>query len=251
MKKIKTKLMIGVGIVFFVSYSVMMINIGTNQKIINKSGELLESNYASLQYAYDMLNILDGIHHTITSGLIDSSEVNQTFAVFENMKNLEQIIELQKSNITEPGELQITQRLERNYDTFKSALTSINKELNFENYSRLYQNLRENIVEIYDMNSQSLENKNSAITKDAGQILQLQKNVGIVGLTLLAILIVFLPLYLIRPLDKLTARLINVYEEAFNKEVVLQKGHELEKLEEIIEKIIEETPPRDKYNHHV
>ena len=241
MKKIKTKLMIGIGIIFLISYGVMMINIGTNQRIINKSGELLESNYTSLQYAYEMLNLLDQINLSIASDFADDQLEKNTFAVFENLKKLEQLIELQKNNITEAGELQITQRLERTYNIFNAAMTSVNTELNFDNYSRLYRDFRENIVEIYDMNSQSLENKNNTITKDAEHILQLQKNVGIVGLTLLAILIVFIPLYLIHPLDKLTIRLIDVYEKAFNKEVVLQKGHELEKLEEIIEKIIEET----------
>ncbi|MGM0621841.1 MAG: hypothetical protein ACQETJ_12395, partial [Bacteroidota bacterium] len=61
MRKIKTKLMIGIGIIFLISYSIMMVNMGTNQSIVNKSDSLLTSNYASLKHTFHMLRLLNDI----------------------------------------------------------------------------------------------------------------------------------------------------------------------------------------------
>ena len=98
------------------------------------------------------------------------------------------------------------------------------------------------------MNALALEEKNDAIKEHAENILKLQKNVGIIGLAILGACLILLPLYLVRPIDNLTFKLKNIYEKNYNKTVNLKKGHEVARLEEIIEKIIAEVKMQDKKN---
>ncbi|MGC9352587.1 MAG: hypothetical protein ACP5D9_02050 [Mariniphaga sp.] len=240
MRKIKTKLMIGIGMIFLISYSIMMMNMGTNQSIVKKSDSLLTSNYASLKHTFQMLRLLNDVNVIVAKGLSKDSVAGQTLVIIEKLEDFEEPLKLQVNNITEPGELQLTNNLTKSFDALRHYLVAREQLFEWDEYEINYQEVRNDILEIYQMNALSLEEKNDAIKNHAQHVLSLQKNVGIVGLALLCILLVLLPLYLLRPVDHLVWKLKEVYEKGFNKKVKLKKGHELKQLEEIVEKIVAE-----------
>jgi two-component system, NtrC family, sensor histidine kinase KinB len=246
MKKIKTKLMIGIGIIFFISYIIMMVNMGTNQSIVRKSDSLLTSNYASLKHTFRMLTVLNDINLIIAQGLSEDSVAGQTLNVVKKLEIFEQPLKLQTANITEPGELQLTNNLQKSFDVWRHYLIAREEPFFWKEYNLLMQELRDDIINIYQMNALALEEKNDAIKKHAEYVLKLQKNVGIIGLAILGVCLILLPLYLVRPIDNLTFKLKNIYEKNYNKTVNLKKGHEVAKLEEIIEKIIAEVKMQEK-----
>ncbi|SHI32058.1 hypothetical protein SAMN05444280_10188 [Tangfeifania diversioriginum] len=244
MRKIKTKLMIGIGIIFLISYSIMMVNMGTNQSIVKKSDSLLTSNYASLKHTFHMLRLLNDINVIVAQGLSEDSVAGQTLRIIEKLEAFEEPLDLQVDNITEPGELQLTNDLRESFDAYRHYLVAREQPFFWNEYNRLFREVREEILDIYQMNAESLEEKNDDIREHAERVLSLQKNVGITGLALLCALLIFLPLYLLRPIDHLTWKLKEVYEKGFNKKVKLKKGHELKQLEDIVEKIISELKNR-------
>ncbi|MGC9356062.1 MAG: hypothetical protein ACP5D9_19600 [Mariniphaga sp.] len=240
MKKIKTKLMIGIGIVFLISYIIMMVNIGTNQSIVDKSESLLTSNYASLKHTFQMLKLLNDINVDIAHGLSEDEVAGQTFQIIKRLEAFKDPLEHQVGNITEPGELQLTNDLRKSFNAFRDYLITREQPFYWNEYNRLFMEVREDILEIYQMNADTLEAKNDEIKEHAENILSLQKNVGIIGLALLCILVIFLPLYLIRPVNHLTNKLKGIYEKKLNKKVTLKKGHEIQQLEEMVEKMASE-----------
>jgi two-component system, NtrC family, sensor histidine kinase KinB len=246
MKKIKTKLMIGIGIIFFISYTIMTVNMGTNQSIVNKSDSLLTSNYASLKHTFRMLTVLNDINLIIAQGLSEDSVAGQTLSIVRKLEVFEQPLKLQAANITEPGELQLSNNLQKSFDAWQHYLIAREEPFNWENFNRLMQELRNDIIDIYQMNTLALEEKNDIIKKHAKDVLKLQKNVGIIGLTIIGVCLILLPLYLVWPLDNLTFKLKDIYEKNYNKKINLKKGHEVAKLEEIIEKIIAEVKMQEK-----
>jgi nitrate/nitrite-specific signal transduction histidine kinase len=248
MRKIKTKLMIGIGIIFIISYSIMMVNMGTNQSIVKKSDSLLTSNYASLKHTFQMLRLLNDVNIIVAKGLSEDSVAEQTLLIIEKLEDFEEPLKLQENNITEPGELQLTNNLKKSFDALRHYLVAREQPFYWTEYNRYFQEVRNDILEIYQMNALSLERKNDDIKNHAQHVLSLQKNVGIVGLALLCILLVLLPLYLLRPVDHLVWKLKEVYEKGFNKKVELKKGHEMKQLEEIVEKIVDELKNRDGVN---
>jgi two-component system, NtrC family, sensor histidine kinase KinB len=246
MNKIKTKLMIGIGLIFLISYAIMMVNMGTNQSIVNKSDSLLTSNYASLKHTFRMLTVLNDINLIIAQGLSKDSVAGQTLNIVKKLEMFEQPLKFQVDNITELGELQLTNNLQKSFDAWRHYLIAREEQFYWKEYNLLMQELRKDIINIYQMNALALEEKNDAIKKHAEYVLKLQKNVGIIGLAILGICLIILPFYLVRPIDNLTFRLKNIYEKNYNKTVNLKKGHEVAKLEDIIEKIISEGKMQEK-----
>ena len=214
---------------------------GTNQSIVKKSDSLLTSNYASLKHTFQMLRLLNDVNVIVAKGLSEDSVARQTLVIIEKLENFEEPLKLQVNNITEPGELQLTNSLKKSFDEFRHYVIAREQPFYWNEYENHFQEVRNYILEIYQMNALSLEQKNDDIKSHAQHVLSLQKNVGIAGLALLCILLVLLPLYLLRPVDHLIWKLKKIYEKGFQKEVKLKKGHELKQLEEIVEKIVAET----------
>jgi len=248
MRKIKTKLMIGIGVIFFISYAILLVNMGTNQSIVKKSESLLTSNYASLKHTFQMLRLLNDVNVLVAEGLSKDSVAGETLRIIERLERFEQPLKLQTENITESGELQLTSHLQKSFDTYRHYLIAREQPFYWGEYNRLFQEVREDILEIYQLNAFSLEEKNETIKNHAQRVLSLQKNVGIIGLALLCIAIIFLPFYLLKPIDHLVWKLKDVYEKGFNKKVKLKKGHEMKQLEDIIEKIMAEVEMTKKEN---
>ncbi len=231
--------------VFLVSFAVLLINIGANQRIITKSQSLLKDNYPSVKYSFDMLRVLDELNSLLISPdmqVMDSTKLDSlNHFVNPYLEELKDNFELQEQNITEPGEKELTESLRANFMVFQKSIDRKEFRNNYEAYLTKFFNLRDDILRIHSLNVNLLESKNEEINASASRIQNIQEKVGIAGLTILAILILFLPMFLINPIDKLTKRMMNFYKTNFNKEIEIKANHELEKLEEIFEKIVLET----------
>ncbi len=244
MKKIKTKMMFGIALIFIVSYLILLFNFGANQKISEQSKSLLEDNYTSVKYCFDMLRIIDEIHSAYNEVLINKTKVDtcniKKIAINSNklFSEFDSLLTLQMNNITEKGEQYLSQSLKTSYNKIKTLANDSIKNFNYEVYKLLYTNAKQNILDIHDLNSVLLEQKNKDIKHSAVSTMNTQKNVGIIGLTILGILIVFIPWILIRPIDKLTYRMIEFYKQNFNQTIEIKANHEIEKLEEMFKKIV-------------
>lgn len=245
MKRIKTKMIIAIFSVFLISFTVLMLNIGANQGVVHKSQSLIKDNYPSVKYSFELLKTLDAMNSNLVASQIIMIEnisedilqvqANNFLTAFENN------LKLQQNNITEPGEQEITEALQKAFNKYSKSILKNEYRINYPAYHEKYQNLRKYIISIHDLNVTLLESKNETIKSSALRILNIQEKVGIAALIILCVLILTLPMMLINPIDKLTGRMIEFYKTNFNKDIVIESNHELEKLEEIFEKIVLET----------
>lgn len=246
MKRIKTKLMLGIGVIFIISYLILVVNMGANQIIMTKSQSLLADNYPSIKHSFNMLKILDELNDFL---LVNAYEQNfkdttetQTIKINSLLNEFEKNLGMQLTNITEAGEEELTQSLQSAYLELKGFLNSFSKKgtFNLATYKIIYRNLKGDILSIYNLNIKVLEDKNMEIQNKSINIINKQKRIGIIGLSLLCILIFILPFFIINPIDKLTERLKKFYKEKFNTEIKVEKNHELAVLEELFEQIVVE-----------
>ncbi len=249
MKSIKTKMIIAILSVFIVSFTVIIVNIGSNQGVINKSQSLLKDNYPSVKYSFAMLNILDELNLsliirkiTTTDSLMHNDNlIKDSLLLF----NFRQNIQLQQNNITEAGEKELTELLNNAFTNYEKGVYEEQYIKNQPAFNEKYTNLRSYILSIHNLNVELLESKNETIKGSAQRILKIQENVGIATLAILSVLLITLPMLLINPIDNLTARMIKFYKINFNKEIEIKTNHELEKLEAIFEKIVLETKSKE------
>ncbi|MBN1949739.1 MAG: hypothetical protein JW801_00955 [Bacteroidales bacterium] len=85
MKKIKTKLLVGIFSIFLVSFILLMVNIGANNRIANNSKALLVNNYTSIKYSIEMLNHLDMIYDILQSQNILQQSVDESLIILEDI----------------------------------------------------------------------------------------------------------------------------------------------------------------------
>lgn len=249
MKKIRTRMTFGIIMVALVAFIVSMINISSNNGMANMSQSLLKDNYPSVRYAFAMLNSIDKLNTELLllkigkedSLLNDTNKINDSILLSDFRQNLQ----LQHDNITEPGEKELTESLQVAFDKYEKAV--LNKEFikNLPAYNEKFENLRAYILSIHKLNVTLLETKNEQIRTSALSTLNIQEKVSIIGLTVLCVLIILLPLSLINPINNLYERMVDFYKTHFNKEIEIEANHELEKLEEIFEKIVLESKAKE------
>lgn len=157
MKRNKTKLWPGLGIIFLLSFQLFITDLISNHNISNKSKSLFEDNYATVKYTSNMLKILDDINtKMIENGYVNTYpekdyEISEMIQKFD--KDFQEKLELQKQNITKIVKQKMTESLKSDYEfLIKQA-----KEQNTELYIKAYDNLRENILNLYILNIQILE----------------------------------------------------------------------------------------------
>lgn len=230
--------MFGILLVFIISYLIFMLNISSNHLVISKSESMLKDNYPSVKYSFSMLNDLDEINNLLVEINIGVSREAKIDSLLKDFKTK---LTLQNSNITETGEEQLTKVMNVNFLDFEKSIYDELYISNYPTYREKYLNLRQYILNIFYLNTKLLEEKNIEIKKEAVKIVNIQKNVGIVGLTILCILLVVLPMFVINPIDKLTKRMMDFYKTNFKKEIFIESNHELEKLEELFEKVVMEV----------
>lgn len=244
MKRIKPKMYLAIFSVFIVSFIVLILNVSVNQRIANYSQSLLKDNFPSVKYTFTMLDILEELN----SGLVyykikanDSLNFDIIFSEDSLFSDFKHNLQMQQNNITETGEKEMTESLQKAFLKYENSISEKEYLKNFDSYNEKYINLRQYIISIHDLNVQLLETKNEDIKSSSQRVQKNQERVGIAALAILGILIFILPMMLINPIDNLAARMMRFYKINFNKEIEIKANHELEKLEEIFEKIVLET----------
>jgi len=248
MKRIRTKMYVAIFSVFIVSFIVLILNMGANQRIANYSQSLLKDNYPSVKYSFTMLNILDELNSRLIHRKLkadDSLSINTRFSEDSIiLSDFKLNLQMQQNNITETGEKELTESLLKAFQKYENSISEKEYLKNIESYNEKFEGLRQYILSIHDLNVQLLESKNENIKSSSLRVQKIQERVGIAALAILSILIIILPMMLINPIDNLAARMMKFYKINFNKEIDIKTNHELEKLEEIFEKIVLETKVR-------
>ncbi|MBN2396307.1 MAG: hypothetical protein JXC36_07585 [Candidatus Atribacteria bacterium] len=235
----------GLIMIALVAFIVSVINISSNQGIVNRTHSLLNDNFPSVKYSFAMLNILDEINEELLyRRIVQSDSLKNSYAATKDsllLSNFRQNIRLQQNNITEPGEKELTESLEKAFSKYAKGIKDKEYLYNTILFREKYKGLREYILSIHKLNIFLLERKNEQIKHSTLSILNVQQNVGLIGLSVLGVLIIILPFLLIIPINKLHERMVEFYKNQFNKEIDIKANHELEKLEEIFEKIVLES----------
>lgn len=247
MKRIKSKMYVAIFSVFIVSFIVLMLNMGANQRIANYSQSLLKDNYPSVKYSFTMLDILDELNSRLIHRKIKADEslsIDTSFSEDSILSDFKQNLQMQQNNITETGEKELTESLLKAFQKYENSISEKEYLKNIESYNEKFESLRQYILSIHDLNVQLLESKNENIKSSSLSVQKIQERVGIAALTILCVLMITLPMMLINPIDNLAARMMKFYKINFNKEIDIKTNHELEKLEDIFEKIVLETKVR-------
>lgn len=146
--KIKTKLRLGFGFLFFIVLSFGFIALFFLTELADKSKVILKDNYESLKYVAAMRKVLDENSVPLSSSAQSSFEQN---------------LALEAKNITEAGERDAVKQLQLSYSEFLLAKTSGQATIHLKNLRASLQKVEEvNMTAIYNKNEKANQASDSA-----------------------------------------------------------------------------------------
>jgi PAS domain S-box-containing protein len=198
--KIKTKLNLGVGLLFILIIILTLVSAFYIFSIKKDTENILKANYSTLEYSRNMLISLDEIN----------SNAEKAITIFETNLNK------QTSNVTEVGEDNATRNLERNFDLLK-----INK-----GNETLKSQIRLDIFEIMKLNMVAIKQK-SDIAKHTAETANMW--IAITGTLCFLIafnLLINLPNNIANPIKELTASIKEIANKNYSERVHFMNHNE-------------------------
>lgn len=191
--KIKTKLNLGVGLLFVLIMILALTAAFYVFQIKKDTENILKANYNSLEYSRNMLLAIDEI----------LPEQTQSTQIFESS------LKDQTANVTEPGESSFTLSLQKNFGLFK-------KDPNSEH---LKSAVRRDIFEIMKLNMEAIKQKNDVARKTAEAANFYIAITGTLCFLIAFNLLVNLPNNIANPIKELTASIQQIANKNYSERV--------------------------------
>lgn len=201
--KLKTKLTLGVGLLFLLIVLLSVIGSVYINKLKSDTEKILTANYNSLEFSKNMLLALDNI------------STDSTVAVADFQKNNK----LQEKNLTEFGEKEATQNLNLHFDSYLKA-PDINKE----------KLIREDLSKIMSLNMKGIERKSDIAIITAENATFWIVSLGTVCFLIAFILLFNLPQTIAEPIKQLTFSIKQIADKNYSERVHFKGSEEFNSL---------------------
>ncbi len=214
--KIKTKLSLGVGILFVLITVLIIVGVLFINKLSRDTQNILEANYNTIDYSRQMLIALDG-----------------DFASGSGMAKFQENLNNQQQNITENGEQEMTDRLTDDFEKFKTSPGD----------SLLFILLRKDLTDIMLLNMEAIQRKSTVATNTADSVSTILAMIGTFCFIIAFTLLLNLPGNISNPIRELTDSIKEIADKNYSQRVHFE-GHnefgELAKSFNVMAKKLEE-----------
>jgi NtrC-family two-component system sensor histidine kinase KinB len=197
--KIKEKLGLSIGVFFVMIVLLITLSVIYINRLSDDTKKILAANYNSIDYSRKMLNAMN-------EGISDSV---QSAGFQENLRK-------QQTNITEPGEQELTDRLAANYLKLSKSPAD----------SNLLKNTRADIIDIIWLNMQAIQRKSAVAVSTSDNAIFWISTIGTICFLLAFILLVNLPGYIANPIKDLTRSIQEIAAENYSERVHFEKHDE-------------------------
>lgn len=198
--KIKTKLTLGVGLLFLLIILLSVVSGGYILALKEDTNNILVANYNSLDYSRKMLLALD-------------EEANDKTAEKRFRENLA----LQNTNITETGEREIMDRLNDHVRQLDTHFTEKN---------HVHQLVRQDLLEIMRLNMSAIQRKSNFANQSTDTALYWIIGTGSACFLIAFILLVQLPRNIARPIKELTESIRQIASRNYKQRVAFESHSE-------------------------
>ncbi|MGE8514434.1 MAG: ATP-binding protein [Chryseobacterium culicis] len=203
--KLKTKLTLGVGLLFLLIVLLSVIGSVYINKLKSDTEKILTANYNSLEFSKNMLLALDNISTDSTVAIADFQKNNK----------------LQEKNLTEFGEKEATQNLNLHFNSYLKA-PDIHKE----------KLIREDLAKIMSLNMKGIERKSDIAIITAENATFWIVSLGTVCFLIAFILLFNLPQTIAEPINQLTFSIKQIADKNYSERVHFKGSEEFNSLAE-------------------
>jgi len=197
--KIKTKLNIGVGLLFTMIFVLSVLSGWYINQLKKDTSNILKANYNTFEYSRNMLLALEEINSDPLA-----------FDVFQ--KHLTK----QKENVTEPGEKEATDQVEVHFQALKKDPGNI----------FLQSSIRKDIAELMQLNMSAIEHKSGIADSTAKSAIMAISVTGMLCFIIAFILLVNLPSNIADPIKSLTESIRQIANQNYKERVRFESRSE-------------------------
>ncbi len=201
--KLKTKLTLGVGLLFVLIVLLSVIGSVYINKLKSDTEKILTANYSSIEFSKNMLLALDKI------------KTDSAVAIKDFQKNST----LQEKNLTEFGEKEATQNLDFHFKSYLQQ-PSVEKE----------KLIREDLVTIMSLNMKGIERKSDIAIITAESATFWIACLGTVCFLIAVVLLFNLPQTIAEPINQLTFSIRQIADKNYNERVHFKGSEEFNDL---------------------
>lgn len=201
--KVKAKLTVGIGSLFLMILLLALISGRYVYQLKSDTANILKANYSTLEYGRNMLLALEDMD-TDTTAL-------QAFG-----RNLR----AQKVNVTEPGELETTRRIEDHFN----QLQKMPAEATLKAY------IRRDISELMRLNMEAIGHKSEMAAATSQKAIVVISVVGTLCFIVAFVLLVNLPANIANPIKLLTASIRQIADQNYSQRLHFDQRNEFGEL---------------------
>lgn len=195
--KIKTKLTLGVGLLFLMIIIVSIVGAFNINALKNDTENILTANYNSLEYCRTILDAIE----------------NKTG---DSWQNLERDLNKQEQNITEIGEAEATEQIRINFEQLK---------LNPENFEATIK-IRNAVFTVMDMNMEAIQRKSDFAQQTANKAMLWIGVSGTLCFLIAFVLLVNLPSNIANPIKSLSESIKQIADKNYSQRVHFESHSE-------------------------
>ncbi|RXM49700.1 MULTISPECIES: ATP-binding protein [unclassified Chryseobacterium] len=201
--KLKTKLTLGVGLLFLLIVLLSVIGSVYINKLKSDTEKILTANYNSLEFSKNMLLALDNISTDSVVAIADFQKNNK----------------LQEKNLTEFGEKEATQNLNLHFNSYLKEPTISKEKL-----------IREDLARIMSLNMKGIERKSDIAIITAENATFWIVSLGTVCFLIAFILLFNLPQTIAEPINQLTFSIRQIADKNYSERVHFKGSEEFNSL---------------------
>mgnify|MGYP001298764660 FL=1 len=195
--KIKTKLTLGVGLLFLMMLLLSIVSARYMFEIKADTENVLVDNYRTLEYSRNMLVSLENVTE-------------------QGLQKFEESLQKQESNITEINEREVTQELRVHFDSFRQNQSD----------SSIKSEIRKDIFKLMDMNMQSIQRKSEMAKETANSAVFWIAITGTLCFLIAFILLINLPSNIANPIKELTESIRQIADKNYSERVHFESHSE-------------------------
>lgn len=237
MKKLKSKITLGVLFLFLVIVLLSLLGILFTNKLAEETKGTIVNNYTSVEYSFQMLKSIENMYslqlNQVRTQAFDDSVVMSSI---QNEKNIfDEKLEKETNNITEAGEAELVDQLHNNYKEYLDLVKELkaSREFNENDLNQLhsqYLTVRQTISEVYDLNMFAIQKKSSEMQNLADEITIYMAIVATISIIITLSFIFYFPSRIVEPIKELTARIKSISERKYNQKLEISSKDELGEL---------------------
>jgi PAS domain S-box-containing protein len=237
MKKLKSKITLGVLFLFLVIVLLSLLGILFTNKLAEETKGTIVNNYTSVEYSFHMLKSIEDMYslqlEQVKTGSFEDTVLISSIQIQKNI--FDEKLNLETNNITETGEAELVSQLHNEYTDYLNLCDEIKSERKYtENdinkFSEQYLKVRQTISEIYDLNMFAIRNKSGEMQNLADEITIYMGIVATISILITLSFIFYFPSKIVEPIKELTSRIKFISERKYDQKLEINRKDELGEL---------------------